>query len=54
MDVKPTWCPTWHQMDHGHLDYFQKLPLVGRPNITPKDHGTPDAHNRQLIIIYHV
>ena len=19
MDVKSTWIPTWHQMDHGHL-----------------------------------
>jgi hypothetical protein len=23
MDVKSTWIPTWHQMDHGYLDYFQ-------------------------------
>ena len=25
MDVKSTWIPTWHQMDHvrGHLDCFK-------------------------------
>ena len=32
-------------MFHGHLDYFQKPPLGGRPNTKPGDHGTPNAHN---------
>ena len=27
-------------MGHGHLDYFQKPPLGGRPNTKPGDHGT--------------
>jgi hypothetical protein len=31
---------------HGHLDYFQKPSLGGRPNTKPGDHGTPNAHNR--------
>ena len=33
-------------MFHGHLDYFQKPPLGGRPNTKLGDHGTPNAHNR--------
>ena len=39
---------------HGHLDYFQKPPLGGRPNTKPGDHGTPNAHNRWFILFYHV
>jgi hypothetical protein len=27
-------------MFHGHLDYFQKPPLEGRPKTKPEDHGT--------------
>ena len=41
-------------MFHGHLDYFQKPPLGGRPNTKPGDHGTPNAHNRRFILFYHV
>jgi hypothetical protein len=33
-------------MFHGHLDYFQKPSLGGRPNTKPGDNGTPNAHNR--------
>jgi hypothetical protein len=33
-------------MFHGHLDYFQKPPLGGRPGTKQGDHGTPNAHNR--------
>ena len=40
-------------MFHGHLDYFQKPPLGGRPNTKPGDHGTPNAHNRSFILLYH-
>ena len=29
---------------HGHLDYFPKSPLGGKPN-RETDHGTPSAHN---------
>ena len=56
MDVKSTWIPTWHQMDHfhGHFDYFQKSPLGGSPNTKPVDHGTPNAHDRWFIVFYHV
>ena len=32
-------------MFHGHLDYFQKPLLEGRPNTKLGDHGTPNAHN---------
>jgi hypothetical protein len=33
-------------MLHGHLDYFQKPLLEGKPNTKPVDHGTLNAHNR--------
>ena len=57
MDVKCTWIPTWHQMTmfHDHLDYFHtKPPLGGRSNTKSGDHCTPNAHNRWLILFYHV
>jgi hypothetical protein len=41
-------------MFHGHLDYFQKSPLGGRPNIKPGDHDTPKAHNSWFVLFYHV
>jgi hypothetical protein len=42
-------------MLYGHLDYFQKPPRGGRPNIKPLgDHGTPNAHNRWFILFYPV
>ena len=40
-------------MDHVSLvtwTIFRKPPLRGRPNKRPGDHGTPDAHNRCLIL----
>ena len=40
-------------MFHGHLDYFQKPPLGGRPNTKLGDHGTLNAHNRWFILFYH-
>jgi hypothetical protein len=33
-------------MFQGSLDYFQKPPLGGKPNTKPRDHGTPNDHNR--------
>jgi hypothetical protein len=39
---------------HAHLNYFQEPPLEGRPNTKPGDHGTPNAHNRWFILLYHV
>ena len=40
---------------HGHLDYFHKPPLEGRPNTKPSgDHDTQDAHNRQFLLFHHV
>ena len=56
MDVKSTWIPTWHQMDHvsWSLELFTKPHLGGRPNTKPWDHGTPNAHNRWFILFYHV
>jgi hypothetical protein len=41
-------------MFHGHLDYFQKPLLGGRPNTKPGDHGTPNAHNHWFFRFYHV
>ena len=41
-------------MFHGHLNYFQKSPLGGGPNAKPGDHGTPNAHNRWFILLYHM
>ena len=41
-------------MFHGHLNYSQKSPLGGRPNTKLGDHGTPNAHNNQFILLYHV
>jgi hypothetical protein len=55
MDVKSTWSHTWHEMYHvyGHLDYFQKPPLEGRPNMNPGDHNTLNAHNICFILFCH-
>jgi hypothetical protein len=39
-------------MFHGHLDYFQKPPLGGRPNTKPGDHGPPNTHNHWFILFY--
>ena len=41
-------------MFHGHLGYFQKPLLGGRPNLNLGDHGTPSAHNRWFILFYHI
>ena len=41
-------------MFHGHLDYFQKPALGGRPNKTSGDHGTSNAHNHWFILFYRV
>ena len=41
-------------MFHGHLDYFQKPPLGGRPNTKPGDHGALNAQNSWFILFYHV
>ena len=50
MDVKSTWIPTWHPMDHvsWSLGLLQRLPLGGRPNTKSGDYGTPNIHNRWL------
>ena len=39
-------------MFHGHLNYFQRPPLGGRPNKKPGDHGTLNAHNCWFIMFY--
>ena len=41
-------------MFHGHLDYFPKPPLEGRPNTKLGDHGTLKSHNCWFTIFYHV
>ena len=63
-DQVMTWRSTWSIhgflhgiiwiMFHGHLDYFLKPPLGGRPNTNPGDHGTSDDPKRWLILFYHV
>ena len=58
MDVKSTWIPSYVASNglcfHGHLDYFQKPPLGGKPNTKPGDHDTPQTHNHCFILFYHV
>ena len=57
VDVKSTWIPTWHRMDHVlyHLDYFQKPLLGGRLDTKSEDHGTLNVHNRWFFFLfYHV
>jgi hypothetical protein len=56
MDVKSTWIPTGIEwiIFYGHLDFFSKPPLGGRPNTKPGDHGTSNAHNRWFSLFYHV
>ena len=41
-----------YMASNGHLDYSQKLPLRGRPNTKPGDHGTMNAHNQCFILIF--
>ena len=41
-------------MFHGHLEYFQKPHLGGKPNTKPGDHGTPNSHSRWFTLFYHV
>jgi hypothetical protein len=41
-------------MFHGHVDYFQKPLLGGRPNTKPGDHDTPNAQKCWFILFYHV
>ena len=55
MDVQSTCIPPWHQMNHvsWSLGLFSKPPLGGRPNTKPGNHGTPTAHTRWFILIYH-
>ena len=50
MDVKST----WHQMDHvsWSLGLLSKLPLGGRRNTKPGDHGTPNTHNHWLLLFH--
>ena len=53
--VKSTWSLTRHRMVHvsWSLGLFSKPPLGGRPNTKSRHHGTPNAHNRWLILFYH-
>ena len=57
MDVKSTWFPTWHWMDHvsWSLGLFSKT-TSWRVGLTQKlrDHGTPKSHNRWFIIFRHL
>ena len=41
-------------MFHGHLDFFQKPPLGGRPDTKPVDHGTPNAHDDWFSLFYNM
>jgi len=33
--------------------FLKKTPLGGRPHTNLGDHGTPNAHNRRFILVYH-
>ena len=60
--VNARWTVSLHGFPHGikwivfhnQLDYFQKLPLEGRPYTKPGDRGTLNAHNHRFILFYHV
>jgi hypothetical protein len=57
MDVKSTWIPTWHQMDHVSWSFglFSKsTPLESRPSTKLEDHDTPNTHNPWFILFYRV
>ena len=41
-------------MFHGHLDYFQKPFLGGRPTLKLGDHGIPNVHNHWFVLFDHV
>ena len=41
-------------MFRGHLHYFQKPPLGGRPNTKPGDRGILNAHNSWFTLLDHV
>ena len=55
MDVKSTWIPMRHAMDHASrsLGLFSNPSLKGRPDTKLGDHGTPNAHNHWLILFDH-
>ena len=51
MDIKSTWIPTWHQMDHVSLSLGlnpQKPPLGGGPNTKLGDLGIPNLRTTDL------
>ena len=56
MDVKST--ALLHGIEwaisHGHLDYFQKPPLGGKPNTCLGDHGNPNVNDRWYTLVNHV
>ena len=57
VNVKSTWIPTWHRMDHvsWSLGLFSKNHLLEAGLSTkPRDHGTPNAHNCWFNLFYHV
>jgi hypothetical protein len=57
--VNARWMESLHEllhniewiMYHGHLDYFHKPSLGGRPNTKPRDHSTP---NTPILLIYSI
>ena len=56
MDVKSTWTPTWHRMDHvsWSLGSFSKTIFLEVGLTGNQDHGIPNAHNHWFIWFYHV
>ena len=59
MWMQDGWIPSLHGflrgiewiVFHGHLDYFQRPPLGGRPDTKPVgDHGSPNVHNCWVIL----
>ena len=56
MNVKSTWIPTWHKMDHvtWSLGLLPKPFFGGRPNAKSGDHGTLNDCSRWIILFQHV
>ena len=57
MDVKSTWIPTSHRMDHVSWSSLSKTTSrrdVHRPNTKPGDRGAPISHNRRFGIFHRV
>ena len=55
MGEKPTWSPTWHEIDTVYVlqNFASTPPQRGGSHTKPGDHDTSKYHNPQLIITYY-